>query len=193
MFLEVPIVNVAFPTLGGVLTHTLGWPWIPLSNVPSGVAALVASPRLPPVDPSRTPGDVPRPRPDPAGALAGTGCLPAVMLAASGPPVRGWDTLPLTATAVAAGLAAGFADHHGAASGLLNAGQQVGAALGPTGVLPAAAAWIDSHADVVGGRKVGFTIAAGIALLGIVRALVLFTRREADPATSSQPQEVSLR
>ncbi|MGN9839706.1 MFS transporter [Nonomuraea sp. H19] len=316
--------------LGGILTQTLGWPWIFLINIPIGLVALIASPRLLPADPPRT---ITRPRLDLVGALTGTGCLLALVFVASELPVRGWDALTLAATtvtvafagvfavnqrrhprpilprgllrerevragtvanalvgaahvpafvllslmlqevmgysAIAAGFAvlpiavvnmvtartvlpwavgrfgtrlvlaagmgllgsgltgyaiflhagAGFltvvlpfsiafamglpavfvgstasavraapADQQGAASGLLNTAQRVGAALGLTGVLLAAAAWTGSQADPASGLRAGFAIAAGLAVLGIGCALVMFTRRGADPATTPRPQ-----
>jgi EmrB/QacA subfamily drug resistance transporter len=322
--------------LGGILTQTLGWPWIFLINVPIGLAALVASPRLLPADPPRSPRA--RPRLDVVGALAGTGCLLALVFVASEVPVRGWDALILAVSAITVALAtvfavsqrrhpqpilprgllreqevragtvanalvgaahvpafvllslmlqevmgysviaAGFAvlpiavvnmvtartvlpwavgrfgtrgvlaagmgllasgltgyalflhpgagfltvvlpfsiafamglpavfvgstasavraapaDQQGAASGLLNTAQRVGAALGLTGVLLAAAAWTGSSGDVAGGLRAGFAIAAGLAVLGIVCGLVMFTRRNADPATTPQPQGVNRR
>ncbi|WP_223167978.1 MFS transporter [Nonomuraea sp. SYSU D8015] len=85
--------------LGGILTQTLGWPWIFLINVPIGVAALLAAPRLLPADPPLNRGGL-RARLDLPGALTGTGCLLALVLLASELPGRGWD--PLTGTAAAA-------------------------------------------------------------------------------------------
>ncbi|TYB62245.1 MFS transporter [Nonomuraea sp. PA05] len=314
--------------LGGILTQTLGWPWIFLINVPIGLAALIASPRLLPADPPRPRSD--RPRLDLLGALFGTGCLLALVFVASELPVRGWDGLILATTAITVALgalfavnqrrhpqpilprgllaerevragtvanalvgaahvpafvllslmlqevmgysaiAAGFAvlpiavvnmvtartllpravgrygtrtvlgagmsllgfalagyalflhagagfltvvlpfsvafavglpavfvgstasavraapaDQQGAASGLLNTAQRVGAALGLTGVLLAAAAWTGPEADIAGGLRVGFAIAAGLAALGTVCALVMFTRRGTDPAIAT--------
>lgn len=89
----------------------------------------------------------------------------------------------------ASAIRAAPADRQGAASGLLNTTQRVGAALGLTGALPAAATWTGTGTDVAGGLRVGFAIAAGLAVLGIVCALVMFTRRSADPvAATTQPQ-----
>ncbi|GGK86440.1 hypothetical protein Ppa06_46410 [Planomonospora parontospora subsp. parontospora] len=69
------------------------------------------------------------------------------------------------------------------------ANARVGAALGLTGVLPAAAAWTGSSGDVADGLRAGFAIAAGLAVLGAVCTLVMFTRPDADPATAPpQPQ-----
>ncbi|MEV0143838.1 MULTISPECIES: MFS transporter [unclassified Nonomuraea] len=321
--------------LGGILTQTLGWPWIFLINIPIGMVALIASPRLLPADPPRT---TTLPRLDLVGALTGTGCLLAMVFVASELPARGWDALTLAATAVTvafagvfavnqrrcpqpilphgllrerevragtvanalvgaahvpafvllslmlqevmgySAIAAGFAvlpiaavnmvtartvlpwavgrfgtrlvlaagmgllgsgltgyaiflhpsagfltvvlpfsivfamglpavfigstasavraapaDQQGAASGLLNTAQRVGAALGLTGVLLAAAAWTGSSGDVAGGLRVGFAIAAGLAVLGIICGLVMFTRRNVDPATTPRTQGVNRR
>ncbi|WP_196466029.1 MFS transporter [Planomonospora sp. ID91781] len=92
--------------LGGILTQTLGWPWIFLINIPIGLGALIASPRLLPADPPR---QATLPRLDPVGALTGTGCLLALVFVASELPVRGWDALTLAATAVTVAFAGVFA------------------------------------------------------------------------------------
>ncbi|WP_220448579.1 hypothetical protein [Nonomuraea mesophila] len=55
-------------------------------------------------------------------------------------------------------------------------------------MLMAAAAWTGSSGDVADTLRGGFAIAAGLAVLGIACALVMFTRRYADPATTPQPQ-----
>lgn len=82
------------------------------------------------------------------------------------------------------------ADQQGAASGLLNTPPaRVGAALGLTGVLLVAVAWTVSTGDAAGGLSAGFAITAGLAVAGIVCALVLFTRSGTASATdAAQPQ-----
>lgn len=93
--------------LGGILTEVAGWPWIFLINVPIGLVALVASPRLLPAD-RPAPEGADRPRLDLVGALAGTGSLLALVLVASELPVRGWDALTTGAIAVTVLAAAVF-------------------------------------------------------------------------------------
>ncbi|GAA3470555.1 hypothetical protein GCM10018965_051080 [Nonomuraea roseola] len=71
---------------------------------------------------------------------------------------------------------------------------RTGYALGLTGVLLAAATRTGPRGDVAGGLRAGFAIAAGLAVLGIVRALVMFTRPGVDPATTTaQPQGANRR
>ncbi|GAA3137619.1 DHA2 family efflux MFS transporter permease subunit [Planomonospora alba] len=321
--------------LGGILTETAGWPWIFLINVPIGLAALAATPRLLP--PDRPGAGRPRaagPHLDVAGALTGTGSLLAVVLVASELPVRGWDAPTVTAAVTGAALAvafwarqprhpqpilppallrqremragtvanalvgashvpafvllslmlqdvlgysalaAGFAvlpiaavnmvtartvvpwaagrfgmravlaagmgllalgltgyavllrpgagfltavlppglvfaaglpavfvgstasavraapeEQKGAASGLLNTAQRLGAALGVTGVLLLSAAWTASHGDTAGGLRIGFAVAAGLAVLGVVCALAMSSaRRPAGTAAAPAPE-----
>ncbi|MFJ3670314.1 MFS transporter [Streptomyces sp. NPDC090106] len=93
--------------LGGVLTQVAGWPWIFLINVPVGVAALIAAPRVLPADPPVDRASV-LPRLNLPGALAGTGCLLAAVFLAAELPGRGvTDPVAVTAgiTAVLLGVA----------------------------------------------------------------------------------------
>jgi sugar phosphate permease len=93
--------------------------------------------------------------------------LPAVFVASTAPAVH-----------------AAPPDQTGAASGLVNTTQRVGAALGVTALLVAADAWtrgnggdIDALAD---GLRLGFAGAATLAMLGVVCALTLFTPSKRD-------------
>ncbi|WP_084780782.1 MFS transporter [Planobispora rosea] len=78
-------------------------------------------------------------------------------------------------------------EQRGTASGLLNTAQRLGASLGITGVLLASAAWTAAHGGTTGaladGLRIGFAVAAGLAILGVVCALTMFTRHRADSAT----------
>ncbi|MFI7444721.1 MFS transporter [Nonomuraea indica] len=327
--------------LGGILTEGAGWPWIFLINVPIGVVALLAGPRLLPPDGPLATG-AGGPRPDLVGALAGTGTLLAIVFLASELPARGWDALTAVAAAATAALAAVFAvrqrrhpqpilppallrqrdvragtvanalvgaahvpafvllslmlqevmgysaiaagfavlpiavvnmvtartvvpwalgrlgprvvlaagmgllmlglagyalllhpaagfltavlppglafavglpavfvastspavraapeDQKGAASGLLNTAQRLGAALGVTGALMTSAAWTASRdgaaSALADGLRAGFAVAAGLAALGILCALLMFTRRRADHAAGSTRRQGATR
>ncbi|WMX43826.1 MFS transporter [Streptomyces roseicoloratus] len=94
--------------LGGVLTQAVGWPWIFLINVPIGVAALIAAPRILPADPVVDRASV-LPRLNVTGALTGTGCLLAAVLLAAELPGRGMDAITATAGVAAVLLGAAFA------------------------------------------------------------------------------------
>ncbi|MFW5419821.1 MFS transporter [Nocardiopsis sp. CNT-189] len=98
----------------------------------------------------------------PSALLIGAG-LPAVFVAATAPAVR----------------AAGD-DLTGAASGLVNTAQRVGAALGVTGLLLAADAWAGSAgggtAAVADGLRLGLAGAAALAVAGVLCALLLVPR-----------------
>ncbi len=96
--------------LGGVLTQTLGWPWIFLINVPIGVVALVLSPRLLPADPpwaGRASGA--RTQLDLIGGLTVTGSVLAMVLLATELPTSGWTPLTYTAAVATLGLGTVFA------------------------------------------------------------------------------------
>jgi EmrB/QacA subfamily drug resistance transporter len=42
------VAPVVAPAIGGILTDTVGWPWIFLINVPFGIAMVIAAPRIVP-------------------------------------------------------------------------------------------------------------------------------------------------
>lgn len=75
----------------------------------------------------------------------------------------------------------------GAASGLVNTTQRVGAALGVTGLLIAAQRWTSTHGGpgdttaLADGLRLGLAAAAALAALGIVCALVMLTRPYTTP------------
>jgi EmrB/QacA subfamily drug resistance transporter len=91
--------------------------------------------------------------------------LPAVFVASTAPAVR-----------------AAPPDQTGAASGLVNTTQRVGAALGVTGLLIAADTWTRGHggtadpAALAAGLRLGFAGAATLAALGVGCALAMLTR-----------------
>lgn len=97
--------------------------------------------------------------------------LPAVFAGSTAPAVR---AAPEEAT--------------GAAAGLVNTTQRVGAALGVTGLLIAAQRWTSTHggprdtAALADGLRLGLAAAAALAVLGIACALVMLTRPAATPA-----------
>jgi EmrB/QacA subfamily drug resistance transporter len=91
--------------LGGILTQTVGWPWIFLINVPVGLAALVFSPRLLPesrVAEGARSLDV-------AGALSVTAAILLFAYAPIAGQEKGWTSpLAMGSVAVAALLLVGF-------------------------------------------------------------------------------------
>lgn len=76
-------------------------------------------------------------------------------------------------------LAAAPSELTGAASGLVNTAQRVGASLGVTGLLLTAQTWSDAHGGsesaLAQGLRLGFAGAAALAALGVVCALVMLT------------------
>lgn len=96
--------------------------------------------------------------------------LPALALIATGSAFSYAPTFVLGTTGVAA-------DRHGVAAGLLNASQEIGAAIGITGLATIAAA---SSADLTGPR-----IALGVAAAVMTTALVGIQRLEPQGATSA--------
>jgi EmrB/QacA subfamily drug resistance transporter len=103
--------------------------------------------------------------------------LPAVFVASTAPAVH-----------------AAPPDQTGAASGLVNTAQRVGAALGVTGLLIAADAWTRGHggkADptaLAAGLRLGFAGAAALAAVGIGCALTMLTRTPGQPDQAVTPR-----
>ena len=82
----------------------------------------------------------------------------------------------------------------GAAAGLVNTAQRIGAALGVTGLLILADTWTRTHggasntAALATGLRLGFAGAAALAALGAISALTLLARQPATPGeTPHQP------
>lgn len=117
----------------------------------------------------------------PGAGFASAVLLPGLLFAAGLPAVFVGATTPAVRAAPD--------DQTGAASGLVNTAQRVGAAVGVTGLLLAAQAWTSAAgggpAALADGLRIGMAGAATLAVVGVVCALALVPR-EAPVATAAR-------